>query len=109
VNHLEAERPTASLAETADAGSSGQIALLRGREVKESKRHRPAPIGQARKELATAAICNLSQQDLAFHRHARAGYDLCDRRDLGPILIAKRQTEEQILDAGDSEPLEALR
>src|SRR5205807_1682929 len=64
VHHLEAERAAAHLAEAAQPRAAREPLLLAGREVEEPQRQHPRAVGDAREELAAAAVGDLGELDL---------------------------------------------
>jgi len=64
------------------------------------RKHRP-PAPPPHRDLARAA-------DAAHQRHVAAGAGLADGDDDAPILVAKREVIEKVLDGRDSAPCQRL-
>ena len=109
MHHLESRGPAAHFAEAADADAAGEALALSCREVKESQRQKPRAVGDSRQHLTAAAKSDLREQHFAFDHGARALGDLAERDHSGPVLIAQRQEEQEVLRGFDAERAQPLR
>ena len=108
MHHLEAERAAAHLAEAAQPRAAREPLLLAGREVEEPQRQHPRAVGDAREELAAAAVGDLGELDLALDRGTRSALERADGGELRAILVTQRQHEQQIRHAPDGKTRQAL-
>jgi hypothetical protein len=107
VDHLQAQRSAAHLPEAAHARAAREVRLLAGGEMEEAQRQHSRAVGDAAEELAAAAVGDLGELHLPFHRRACAGLERADVCKLGAVLVAQRQEEQQVRQARDAEPLQA--
>ena len=108
MHHLKAQRPAANLAEAAHTRAAGEALLLREREIKEAQREKARAIADARQQLAAFAEGDFGELHLALHCGAHAGSERAERRELGAILIAQRQHEQEILHLRHAEARQTL-
>ncbi len=109
VHHLEPERAAAHLAEAAQPRAAREALLLARREIEEAQREHPRAVGDAREELAAAAVDDLGELHLAFHRGAGPRGERAERRHVRAVLVAQRQQEKEVLDPPHPEVRQALR
>ncbi len=109
VHHLEARRSAAHFAETADAHAAREAFALPCREMKESQREKARAVGDSRQHLAPAAKSDFREQHFALDDGARALGDLSQRNHAGPVLVAQRQQEQEVLRGLDAERAQPLR
>src|SRR6185436_14445944 len=98
MDDLQAQRTAPHFAETANARTARQIGLLRAREIEEAQRQRARAIGDAAQKLAAAAIGHFGELDFTLDQRAQAGPHAADLGYLRPVLVTRRQYEQQILD-----------
>ena len=68
-----------------------------------------AAVADADQQVATAAERRFRKQDLARDETAFARNECAELYELRPVLVPKRQQEQQVLDAVKTEPFEFLR
>jgi hypothetical protein len=108
VHDLQALRSAPHFAEATDARPRLSALLLLGREVEESQRQEARAVADPAQHLPAPAQRDLGELHLALHRGALSGAQLAERYHAGPVLVAQRQQEQQVLHGLDAERAQPL-
>jgi glycerol-3-phosphate O-acyltransferase len=86
-----------------------QAPLLLGAEVEEAQPDAARAVAGGDQQHAPAGITDLGALHARRHQGRLAGPELRQRRQMGAVLIAKRQVEQQVLQRVQAQRLEPLR
>ncbi len=108
VDHLEARRPAAHLAEAAQTRPAHERLLLSAGEVKEAQHDPPGAVRQLHEQGTPAPELHLRVIDGAFDDRLVTGAEGAQRADTGAVLVAQRQVEQHVLHRAHPQAAEAL-
>ncbi len=106
VNHFETGAAGAHLPETADVSACLELGVLLPGEMKKTQRELAAAVCDSNQQVAAPAVRRFRQQDFTADQAALPGLQGTDANELGAVLVAQRQEEQQVLDAVQVEPLQ---
>jgi hypothetical protein len=109
MNHLEAGRSFAHLAEAADTYARLELRLLLPREMKEAQRDLAAAVTYSDEQVPPPAIDGLGEQNFTGYQATRSDFECTELDELRSIFITKWQQEQQVFDAIKVKALELYR
>src|SRR5690606_4568930 len=106
MDHLEARRTAADLAEAAQPHAAREALLLPGVEVEEAQHERAGAVRDTAQQRPAPPKHDLRQLDRALDEHLLARAKAAERTHLRAVLVALGQEQERVADALDAEPLQ---
>ena len=109
VDHFETATAFARITEASYPHARLKLRLLPAGEVKKAQRQLAATVTDSYQQVAPATVCGLSKKNLARNETSHPWCQRAELDELGSILVAQRQQEQEILDAAQVQPLQLFR